>query len=41
MDSFQEVAVGTLKIKIIDGNLIRDTEISGKMDPFVTIDFQG
>jgi hypothetical protein len=25
----------TLIIKVIEGNLVRNTEISGKMDPFI------
>ena len=30
-------ALGTLKIKIIEANLTRDTEMFGKMDPYLEL----
>ena len=32
---------GNLTLKIIKGNLMRETEILGSMDPFIKIEFNG
>ena len=33
--------VGTMHIKVVEGKLIRDTELILSMNPFVTIEYQG
>lgn len=33
--------LGMLEVEVIEGKLIRDTEIIGKMDPFVKVECQG
>jgi hypothetical protein len=40
-DSNKNGSFGKLQIKIKSGNLLRDTEVFGKMDPFVLIEYNG
>ena len=36
-----ELGKGILSLKVVEGKLFRDTEVMGKMSPYITIVFKG
>lgn len=40
LDMRDPLVIGTLTLKVVEGKLIRNTEMFGKMDPFVQIDYR-